>query len=336
MSKTITFKNSFNAGEFSPRCFGRFDIEQYGNAVGLLENFLLYQLGGAMFRPGTIYAGEVKTSANPTNLIPFQYSTQQAYDIEVGALYMRFYANKAVVGAPFELVTPYAQADIFNLHYAQNADTMYLTNQKYPPQKLVRLSATTFSIAPVNFVRGPFLDTNVGNVTITPSSATGTTTLTATVPAWGTGTIYIVNDFITQGGVHYRCIISHTGGTFATDLASGYWVAEDFFKTVGNYGATLGHIGSLWWINAAVVKITAYTSKTVVTGIVQPEPNGTAGNIGGTTAYTGWAEGAFSDYRGYPATCTFHQQRLFYANTPYQPQNFWGCRCISKMTVACF
>ena len=72
MPKTITYKCSFNSGEWSPRCFGRFDIEQYANAVGLLENFLVYQLGGAMFRPGTIYSGETKNSTTAkSNLIPF-------------------------------------------------------------------------------------------------------------------------------------------------------------------------------------------------------------------------------------------------------------------------
>ena len=336
MPKTITYKCSFNSGEWSPRCFGRFDIEQYANAVGLLENFLVYQLGGAMFRPGTIYSGETKNSTTAkSNLIPFQYSTQQAYDIEVGATYMRFFANQAQVvtapSTPLDITTPYAQADIFNLHYAQNADVMYLFNQKYPVQKLIRTSATVFSIGPANFIRGPFLDTNVGNVAITPSSATGTTTLTATVPPWATGSSFIVNDFVTEGGVHYRCVLSHTAGTFATDLASGYWVVEDFFKDTGSYGAGLGHIGSLWMVGTdstagdnGVVKITTYTSKTVVIGEVQTETNGDAGTLNTTSATTYWAEGAFSDYRGYPATGSFHQQRLVMANTPNQPQNIWA------------
>jgi hypothetical protein len=309
-------KNSFNSGEVSPRFMGRYDLDKYPNAVKIMENFLIYQLGGALFRPGTIFSAEVKDSTKETNLIPFQYSTSQAYDIEVGDLYMRFFSNQAPVGAPLEIVTPFAQADIFNLHFAQNADTMYITNQKYHPQKLIRLSATLFAIGPVNFIRGPFMDDNVGNVTITPSSATGATTITATVPAWGTGTNYIVNDFVTQGGVHYRCTVPHKAGTFATDLASGYWVAQDFFQS--------GHVDSLWKIHSAVVKITTYTSKTVLVGAVQAEPDGTAGNIGGTTAYSDWAEGAFSTYRGFPATVAFHQQRLVYANTPTQPQTMWG------------
>jgi hypothetical protein len=48
------------------------------------------------------------------------------------------------------------------------------------------------------------------------------------------------------------------------------------------------------------------------------------GDLGTTAAQTDWTEGAFSGYRGYPATCTFHEQRLLYANTSYKPQMFWG------------
>lgn len=316
MAKSIDYHNSFNTGEISPGFYGRFDHAKYANAVKFLENFLGRQLGGALFRPGSIYADEVRDSRNLTNLIPFQYSTIQAYIIELGDMYMRFYANKARVesgGLPVEVNTPFKQADIFNLHYAQNADTMYLTHHNYKTQKLIRTSASSFAIHPVYFVRGPFMDTNVTAVTITPSSATGATTLTATIPAWGTGTQYIVNDWVVESAVYYRCLIPHTAGTFATDLANGYWVVDDFFHSGGIYGDNVGHVGSLWKIHSAVVKITSVTNALVAVGLVQIEPAGTAGNIGGTTAYTDWAEGAFSDYRGYPDTVAFHEGRLYYA-----------------------
>lgn len=81
------------------------------------------------------------------------------------------------------------------------------------------------------------------------------------------------------------------------------------------------HVGSFWKVNNAVVKITAYSSATSVTADVQAEPDGTAGNIGGTSAYTAWAEGAFSDVRGYPACGVFHEQRLYLFATTHQPSH---------------
>lgn len=85
------------------------------------------------------------------------------------------------------------------------------------------------------------------------------------------------------------------------------------------------HEGALWRVKNGVVKITAYTSATVVTGDVQAEPDGTAGNLGtGPGASSDWAEGAFSDFRGWPAVCVFHNGRLYYASTIFEPQKAWG------------
>src|SRR6202035_2714780 len=77
--------------------------------------------------------------------------------------------------------------DIFNLQMANKADVMYIVNPNYFPQKLIRTTATSFTIANVPFVRGPFLDSNITATTITPSSATGATTLTASTAIFQAG-----------------------------------------------------------------------------------------------------------------------------------------------------
>lgn len=41
---------------------------------------------------------------------------------------------------------------------------------------------------------------------------------------WETATSYAILDSVFQLGVLYRCIVPHTSGTFATDLAGGKWV----------------------------------------------------------------------------------------------------------------
>lgn len=42
--------------------------------------------------------------------------------------------------------------------------------------------------------------------------------------AWLTSTAYIVGNFVTNAEDGYLCVIAHTSGTFATDLAAGRWV----------------------------------------------------------------------------------------------------------------
>lgn len=42
--------------------------------------------------------------------------------------------------------------------------------------------------------------------------------------AWVTATAYALNDLSINGGIVYRCVVAHTSGTFATDLAANKWV----------------------------------------------------------------------------------------------------------------
>ena len=275
MPKSSFALTNLTAGELSPLLKGRFDISRYSNAAKTIENFIIHQAGGCMFRPASRYVAEAKTSSDgKVRLCPFQFSTTQSYILEFGDNYVRFYANngQVVSGTPVETVTPYAIADIFDLQFAQDADTLYISHNSYPTYKLQRTSATTFTMTAVGFSRGPFLDVNITATTMTPSAATGAgITLTASVASF-----------------------------------------------------TADNIGSFYRIKDGVVLITAYTSTTVVTGTVQEEPDGTAGNLGGTAATDDWAEGSWSARRGYPNSVAFHEQRLVFANTPHEPQKFWA------------
>ncbi len=66
-----------------------------------------------------------------------------------------------------------------------------------------------------------------------------------------------------------------------------------------------------------LVKITAVTNPTTATATVtRTLPYNTATAI--------WAEGAFSDRRGYPRTVCFHAGRLFYGGNEDEPLRIWG------------
>lgn len=43
--------------------------------------------------------------------------------------------------------------------------------------------------------------------------------------AWVTSTAYVVGDVVWNSTTFYKCLIAHTSGTFATDLAAGDWTA---------------------------------------------------------------------------------------------------------------
>ena len=50
-------------------------------------------------------------------------------------------------------------------------------------------------------------------------------------PPWMTATAYPVDARVTQSALTYRCLVAHTSGVFATDLADGKWAAEFLGET---------------------------------------------------------------------------------------------------------
>lgn len=53
---------------------------------------------------------------------------------------------------------------------------------------------------------------------------------------WATGTGYAIQDLVIQGSIAYICLIAHTSGVFATDLANGDWAIYQ--------GATKSELGA--------------------------------------------------------------------------------------------
>lgn len=77
----------------------------------------------------------------------------------------------ATVARVYALATPYAAADLFDLHYAQNADVVTLVHPNYPAKELRRLAAASWQLvdvdfsAPTNFPTGVTATATVGTAT---------------------------------------------------------------------------------------------------------------------------------------------------------------------------
>lgn len=182
MSKINYIQTNWTAGEFSKQLKGRTDIEKYLNAGEKIENFYLKSFGGAFRRPGTYYAAEVKDSTKATRLLSFQFSTTQAYILEFGDLYVRFYKDNGQIqaaGSAVEVTTTYTEAELFELQFAQSADTLYIVHKNHVPAKLTRTSHVDWTLTDITFTGGPFTATNTSATTIAMSALTGTITLTS-------------------------------------------------------------------------------------------------------------------------------------------------------------
>lgn len=178
----ILFTN-FSAGEVSPKLAARVDLARQQNSCIELENFLIDPLGGAVKVPGTKFIAETKSSG-AVRLIPFIYSDEQAYVLEFGDLYIRFYKDGGQItdsGSPYEIVSPYPLQALRTIQWCQSADVMYLTHKEYPVYKLSRTGHTAWTIAAMDFGDGPWMPVNaISDAFITSSATTSATTLTAT------------------------------------------------------------------------------------------------------------------------------------------------------------
>jgi len=284
MPKAAFIQTNFTAGELSPRLEGRVDISKYFNGVLTLKNMIIHPHGGTTRRGGTKHIANAKTGTKKVRLIPFQFSVTQAYMLEFGENYIRFYRDDQRIGGGgfgsgfssgfagsasiVEVTTTYLESELFEIQFAQTADILYIVHPNHKPAKLSRTAVDVFSIADEVFLNGPYQDENLTTTTITPSAVSGTATLTA---------------------------------------SSALFASTDVGRTVRiDQGAAFG------W-----AEITIFTSSTVVTGIIRD-------NFVSTTAQTTWRLGAFSNTTGFPSTVAFYEDRLMYAATTLQPQTIWG------------
>ena len=186
---TPLIQPTFSGGELSPSLYARVDIERYGNSVRTAKNFIVRPTGGLVNRPGLQFIGEVKDSTKRVRLIPFEFSTEVAYIIELGHLYARFYANGALLrdgsNNPVEVVTPYTEAQLAEVKFTQSADVLFFAHPDHAPRKLTRLTATSFSFGEFVPREGPFRDVNANEaLKIAVSAKSGTVTVTSNYDAF--------------------------------------------------------------------------------------------------------------------------------------------------------
>lgn len=101
---------------------------------------------------------KVATQDAKVRLVRFEFSVTQAYILEFGNLYIRVYKDNgriATAGKPVEIVTPYTTAQLFDLYFAQSADTLYIAHPTHAPRKLTRTSDIAWTLATLSFASAP-------------------------------------------------------------------------------------------------------------------------------------------------------------------------------------
>lgn len=320
---------TFSTGEVSPYLVAREVWDRYPAGCSYVLNLYGLPQGALTRRPGTRFIASAKDpDFDDLRLIPFVYNANQAYVLEFGSGYIRFYTDRGVIesspGVPYEIVTPYLTGtDLFELNFVQLNDVMYLTVDSQRTRKLSRLGNANWTLEIVDFIDGPWLDENTDDeITFVTSGVTGTITISAqnssltpinVFDAAHVGTLWRFGTI--SGG------LNHTEWATLGDTSATPVVIGDTCKNDGKvYEAKTGSIngrgdiapihdegtvsdGRVDWEflhdGWGYVEITAFTSASEVSGLVKQRiPGSVAGTPGVDKGTKFWQQGAWSDGPG--------------------------------------
>jgi len=340
---------NFSGGEASPELYGRTDVVPYFACAKTLENVLVTHYGGAFKTPGTKFVNATKASG-AVKLIPFIYSTGQSYMLEFGNLYMRIFQNggsvvegaKSITGGITQanpgVVTAnahgYSNGDVVDISGVVGmtqvngrrfivagaaANTFQLTDESGNNVNTTSYTAYSSggSIYRVYQIATPYTTANLSKIRISQQadimyidcdgyeprklSRFGSTSWTLTTYTYDT---FSWPPFLDENATATTLTSTGTTGAVTITASTGIFTAQ--------------HVGAYFRMTATgYFKITGYTSATQVSAtIIVTLPSAVATAI--------WAEGAWSDYQGYPQDCKFYENRLYHAATTRKPLNIWG------------
>lgn len=345
---------NFSKGELSPLLEGRPDLAAFFEGGSTLENWLMLRQGGVTRRPGFRFISEVKNSFKDTTLLSFESSVDDAFIIEAGDGYDRFYKNKARLSV--ETLSPYTEAQLREVHYTQSVDVIFRFHQMVQQHKTSRIADTNWSTLPIAYNPPPSFpdDTDIsgGTATLTPAATAGTnivfTASSAVFLAGDVGRIIIFGAsraVIITVDVGLAIVNADILDDFPdTDpIPAGSWllrlapqttldpnkkepVGAKVTFTAGLAAFRAADVDKFIKVYAGLAKIVTFTSTTVVVGELLAVMTGaTAADPPAAPAGSwGLEVASWSVATGFTGTGEFLQGRLWQARTVRQPTTFWG------------
>ena len=220
-----TVYTNFSSGEINPLLATRTDASAYTNGAKTLRNWYLLDEGGLMRRPGTTYKA---TLPGDSRIIPFIFSNDEmaVFALSNNRLDV-FNSNGASVQSNITSNCNWTTAQLFELNYAQFGDTVFIVHRDNPIVKIVRSSASSFSVSLFTFEEDETVSVSGAIKTTQPFYKYADATVSVTLSA-------------------------HTTGTGRT-------------LTVSANAFTSAYVGTYLLVNNKQVKVTGYTSATEVT-----------------------------------------------------------------------
>ena len=222
--------------------------------------------------------------------------------IELSPGYIRFHTQGGTLmsgGVPYEIANPYAEADLFDIHYVQSADVMTLVHPNYAPRELKRLGATNWTLTSINFGAPIAAPTGVSATRYIPASSSTNADTYETMSYVVTA---IASDDI--GESVSSSVASVTNNIFVTGSTNTIaWSAvtgASRYRVYKLLGGLYGYIGST-------------TGTSIVDNNIAPDLSITPPNY----------DNEFVSSGNYPGAVSYFEQRRCFAGTTNEPQKIW-------------
>ena len=374
---------ALNNGEVSRRFEARQDQNKYMASVAKAENWIPLPLGGMRRAEGSVFVAQTKHSGSldfvfadvdqvvagadlviagggnkKVRLIKFKFNAEQAYVLEFGDFYIRFYKDGAQImagGSPLEIVTPYPESmlDHVKLSAFQSADVMYIPSDgTLPVYKLRRTNNNpdTFDIAVVNFrapgtIEAELTGEELGGMTLTPAATSGDgITFTASSAVFLAGDVGLA----INGPNGARAVIStftnstHVDADIIDPFVDTSAISPEDWSLEGTPAANIdpskvakggamtisadadafrsAYVGKYVLVYGGLVEVTQVSDARNLRGIVRSDLIDRDQFNPSPTAFWLLHESAWTDEEGYPTAGCFYQERMWLL----RGQTRWG------------
>lgn len=362
MVRATPIQTSFNSGEWSPILEGHIDLEKRASSGVLVQNMIPLKQGPLARRGGTRFIKEVKTSSLDTALVPFEFSTTQAFQIEMGNLYFRFFTSNAPITESAKTITGATQADPVVIsstaHGFSNGDEILINSVV----GMTELNGKFFLVA--NATANDFELTDVDSNNIDGTGFTAYVSGGTAERVFEIVSPFATADIIDSEGKHNfqhaqsadvlyfaqrdfntRSLVRITDTNWVVNdmvFVDGPYLDENITTTTLGLSATSGNVtvtaSSIVGINGGEgFKSTDvdrtirfrdaagnWTHMQIITFISTTVVNATikGPNASATTATTEWRLGVYSDTTGFPSVITFFQDRIVLCGSRDQPDRY--------------
>ena len=271
-------------------------------------------------------------------LVRFQFSDTQAYMLEFGNLYVRFYRDNGRIeetGIAVELATPYPTSVLFDLMFAQSADTMFIAHRDYAPRQIERTSHVNWTINETAFISAPTSFVSVGDAVTNGQfreDLTGWTVISGNdVTATGfdvdldnSGTNAVLEQAVTvDAGQEYELNFNFIDHSHTTSTSR---------KLTVQSGSTSGGTNHLASTEVTLGQHSfTFTPAATPTYLRFSNTNAGVASVGAISLRR--TSGGTVDANTYPGAVTFYEQRLFWAGSRNHPQTFWGSQTGSYLNM---